>query len=184
MSSLKEILSDSFRNNFSIQYAVGQSRQRRDALIQYCIVLTRKYGKIYQSHQSAALVLFRNQKPPLLGNVFSVMRVIIKALRFNTLKVNKREKLVDGIHKLYNLPADAVYLWYIGTREKEQGKGGGTAMLEQIITDWGHRTIYLETSAHRNITWYQRFGFVVYHEERIEDKALFFLARLPSLELI
>jgi ribosomal protein S18 acetylase RimI-like enzyme len=54
------------------------------------------------------------------------------------------------------------YLWFIGVDPEYTNKGAGTRLLHEIIKD-SDRPIYLETSVHRNLSWYQKNGFELYH---------------------
>jgi len=58
------------------------------------------------------------------------------------------------------------YLWFIGVDPREQNKGIGTQLLENVINEGvaQKRTICLETSTLKNIPWYEKFGFTTYHK--------------------
>jgi ribosomal protein S18 acetylase RimI-like enzyme len=58
------------------------------------------------------------------------------------------------------------YLGYLGTRGVDQGKGLGSAMLRTVLdqADRDGVAAYLESSCERNLSLYQRHGFVVVDE--------------------
>lgn len=177
MYSLKEILSNSFTDNFSVISAVGTSRFRRDSLIDYSILQAKHSGKIYDTGYAAALILFKNKKPSFFENCIPVLALIIKSLRWNTLKINKKETIVEAVHAKFSISEDAVYLWYIGTHSSRQGEGLGSKLLAEIIQEFHTKTIILETSVESNVHWYEKFGFTVYHAEYFEGTILYFLKR-------
>ncbi len=159
MYNLKEILSNSFTDNFSVISAVGTSQYRRDSLIDYSIHQAKRSGKIYDTGYAAALIIFKDKKPSFTENIIPVLTLVIKSLRGNTFKISRKEKIVDVIHSQYAIPSDAVYLWYIGTHSSRQGEGLGSKLLLEIIQEFPAKTIILETSVELNVHWYQKFDF-------------------------
>ena len=70
------------------------------------------------------------------------------------------------------------YLWFVGVEPAYQGNGIGTDLLLDIIakSESEQRIICLETSTLKNLPWYQRLGFTIYHELDLGYN-LFFLKR-------
>ena len=58
------------------------------------------------------------------------------------------------------------YLWFIGVDPTNQSKGVGSQLMNEIIAEAKEhsRIICLETSTIKNIPWYEKFGFVIYHQ--------------------
>ena len=58
------------------------------------------------------------------------------------------------------------YLWFIGVDPKEQNKGTGSALLNEVIKMGRvkQRPVCLETSTLKNIPWYEKFGFTIYNK--------------------
>jgi ribosomal protein S18 acetylase RimI-like enzyme len=58
------------------------------------------------------------------------------------------------------------YLGYLGTRGLDQGRGLGSALLRTVLdlADRDGVAAYLESSCERNLTLYQRHGFVIVEE--------------------
>lgn len=181
MYSVEEILCASFRDNPSVVYAVGESETRRRALITYSIQQARQAGRIYHADHSAAVVLFKNKKPSFIRNVIPTFNLIFKGLRSNTLRIMKKEKLIHAIHQQFQIPDDSVYLWYIGTHPAHCGNGSGSKLLAEILDEFSAKTIILETSVKKNIDWYGKFGFQVYHTEETGNSLLYFLKKDGSL---
>jgi ribosomal protein S18 acetylase RimI-like enzyme len=74
----------------------------------------------------------------------------------------KREAAIKKEHP----SAILSYLWFIGVKPQEQGKGAGSHLLSEIIykSKAEGRIICLETSTERNLPWYKKFGFEIYKE--------------------
>lgn len=70
------------------------------------------------------------------------------------------------------------YLWFIGVDPDFQNTGIGSILLDELVEDskFKKRPIYLETSTLKNLPWYKKFGFNIYHEADLSYK-LFFLNR-------
>ena len=80
----------------------------------------------------------------------------------NISKVLKRESEIKKNHPDFPF----IHLWYIGVDPNAQGKGHGTRLIQEIITDSKklNLPIYLETSNTRNFPFYEKSGFRVIHE--------------------
>ena len=74
--------------------------------------------------------------------------------------------------------ANWYYLWFIGVHPNAQHKGAGSQLMQEIIRESERisRPLYLETSVVKNVAWYKRFGFGVYHELDL-GYTLFFMRR-------
>ena len=61
--------------------------------------------------------------------------------------------------------------WYvggIGVDPERQGRGIGTALMEELVARAG-RPLCLETANERNVAWYERLGFELVGEGRVPD---------------
>lgn len=73
----------------------------------------------------------------------------------NVIGVLKRASLISNFYP--NKPY--VYLWFIGVKTDQQGKGAGSELLKQIIAENESKPIYLEKSTLRNFPFYEQYGF-------------------------
>jgi ribosomal protein S18 acetylase RimI-like enzyme len=78
----------------------------------------------------------------------------------NLKKTLQREALLKKLH-----PSEPFcYLWFIGVSPNAQHKGIGSALLRELLEQHDQEAlpVYLETSVKRNLSWYERFGFIEY----------------------
>jgi ribosomal protein S18 acetylase RimI-like enzyme len=75
------------------------------------------------------------------------------------------------------------YLETLGVEPTMQGRGLGSAMLQNIAAqlDAAGTECVLETANDRNVALYRRFGFEVVSEERILGAHVQFMRRLPAM---
>jgi len=92
----------------------------------------------------------------------------------NIKKTLAREAIIKKIQPKEQM----YYLWFIGVDPANQNTGIGSELLKELIEDskLKERPIFLETSTLKNLPWYKKFGFNVYHEAELSYK-LFFLNR-------
>ena len=78
------------------------------------------------------------------------------------IRVLRRENYI----KKYHPKSNYIYLWFLGVNPEKQGKGTGKKLLQDLldIADNEVLPVYLETSNPRNLNFYQKFGFDIYHE--------------------
>ncbi len=92
-------------------------------------------------------------------------------------------KAIDKIHTRL-MPEPHWYLWALGVCPDVQGRGIGGRLLGPILveSDAGGVPCYLETETERAVTFYQRYGFEVVHEERelAAGCPLWFMVRRPN----
>lgn len=163
-----EILTESFENNQSVNYIVKQDEHRASriaALMDYSFEICYMYGAVYLSDdkKACALILFPDKKQFSIKSTWLDIKLVLNAIGlFRAGKAMSRESAIKS-----NYPKEPIYyLWFLGVLPSYQGKGIGSTLLQEIIADSqsAKRPIYLETSTTKNIPWYQRFGFSIYHE--------------------
>jgi ribosomal protein S18 acetylase RimI-like enzyme len=78
-------------------------------------------------------------------------------------KAIEREK---EIKSAYPNPKSMFYLWFIGVKPEHQGQGRGSRLLKRLTEEAlkKNRSVFLETSTRRNLPWYKKHGFEIYHE--------------------
>lgn len=177
-----DILTDAFADNRSVNYVVKQDRHRLTRirwLMRYAVATGRDFGKVWLSpdRQAAAVTLLPDTKRV---SVASVRRDVVLAFLStgwrNVHKTLRREAQIKAIH-----PEEPFcHLWFLGVEEEFQGQGLGSRLLQEIIDHYEvqRRAIYLETSTLRNIPWYKKFGFKVYHELNLAYP-LYMMRRVP-----
>lgn len=175
-----EILTFAFESNASVNYIVKQDEQRMDRirnLMRYSVRVCSVFGKVVLSddRNAAALVMHEPKGFSLRALMWDLELVFrVSGLR-NLKKVMRREALIKEQHPLKTF----YYLWFIGVHPAHRGHGIGSDLLTELLADAESMSlpVYLETSAVRNVPWYEKFGFQVFHEIDIGYK-LFFLKRL------
>lgn len=162
------ILTQSFLDNKSVNYIIKQDRykhRRIEELMNYSYKQSSVFGKIYLNadNNACALLLYPDKKRTTLKSMLWDVRFIIKSMGISNIKkALQREAAIKKEHP--NQPFS--YLWFIGVDPSAQGKGIGSALMQQIISDSEkqQRPICLETSTVKNLPWYEKFGFKTYRE--------------------
>ncbi|QNK64675.1 GNAT family N-acetyltransferase [Pedobacter sp. PAMC26386] len=180
------ILADSFDDNKSVNYIVKQDSQRIkriEALMSYSFNICLMFGEVYLSEnkQACALVLFPDRKKFTLKAFWLDLILVFKAIGIGRAgKAINRENLIKSKY-----PREPYYyLWFLGVFNSAQNNGIGSQLLTELIQDSQkqNRDIYLETSTLKNIPWYIKFNFRIYHE--IDFGYKLYLLNLPQRNTI
>lgn len=162
-----DILSESFDSNKSINYVVKQDKKRETrikGLMDYSFNYCYEFGKVWLNDDktACALILYNDKKKTTLKSILWDIKLALNVITpARVPKVLGRESKIKKFHP--NEPF--LYLWFIGVRNKDQGKGLGTQLLQEIEAENSRkRAIYLETSTERNLPFYERFGFQTFNE--------------------
>ncbi|MFZ6023857.1 MAG: GNAT family N-acetyltransferase [Bacteroidota bacterium] len=175
-----DILTKSFENNQSVNYIAKQDEKklkRIRALMDYSFEVCYMFGDVFLSDdkKACALVLYPDKKKTTLKSVLLDIKLILSCIGIENIKKTlAREALIKKLQ-----PKELMYyLWFIGVYPEYQNEGIGSILLNEVIEDSEHkkRPIYLETSTLKNLPWYQKSGFNIYHELDLSYK-LFFLKR-------
>lgn len=174
------ILSASFDDNRSVNYIVKQDRRRKQRirrLMEYSFEVCYRFGKVFLSDdkKACALIVLPEKKKTTLRSILSDVKLILGCIGLsNVNRAMTREAKIKALQP----KAPMFYLWFVGVEPAYQGNGIGTDLLIGVIaeSESEQRTICLETSTLKNLPWYQRFGFSIYHELDIGYN-LFFLKR-------
>ncbi len=175
-----DILSKSFDTNQSVNYIVKQDQkrvQRVCSLMDYSFEICFLFGEVFLSDdkKACALITYPDKKKTTLKSILLDVKLILSAVGLKNIKKTlARESLINKIQP----KEPKYYLWFIGVDPEYQSGGIGSILLDEIIGDSEHkkRPIYLETSTLKNLPWYKKFGFHVYHELDLSYK-LFFLKK-------
>lgn len=182
MTDIISILSEAFKENKSVNYILKGGRNwdhQRAALMEYACSVARSKGKVYlhPSGSAAAVLVYPAQKEPFFAEVANSVKLVWNAVGLSKVKkVLAREKAVARKQRKSEKPI--AYLWFIGVAPEQQGKGLGTELLQQILSEHEGFDMLLETSADSNIDWYQKNGFTVYDKHDF-GYTLYFLVK-PS----
>lgn len=154
-----KILSPSFLHNKSINLVVCRPAKIPE-LMSYAFDKTLITGEAYLStdHTCCALITYPKRAGYSLSAMWLDLKLAVSTIRLHRLnKVLTREVMI----KKHQPADDFVHLWFIGTLPKEQGKGYGSTLLNEILSldHIKNKPVYLETSVPENIKWYQKFGF-------------------------
>jgi ribosomal protein S18 acetylase RimI-like enzyme len=180
-----EILSECFDGNKTVNYIVKQDEKRKERvreLIDYSFDACVESGQIYLTNDQNAVIIcsLSVDKLPILEEAFLTLKFVFKVVGLDGIsRILKREKYISSFH-----PQDEefIYIWFIGVKNGDQGKGLGSSLLEEVIevSEQKKTPIYLETSIERNLSFYQKFGFEIFHiaEENVFGYRLYFLRRL------
>ena len=167
-SLVVDILSKSFDDNQSINYIVKQDSKRKErieGLMEYCFKVCLAKGQIFISDndKSCALILHPEKKMGAIKEMLLELKLAISSIGvIRSFKVLKREKLIKQ-----NQPKEPFYyLWFIGVAPDAQGKGIGSALIEEVFQKYNEETrpFYLETSVVKNLSWYEKYGFKLFKE--------------------
>ncbi|TQM51760.1 acetyltransferase (GNAT) family protein [Arcticibacter tournemirensis] len=175
-----DILTKSFETNRSVNYIVKQDEKRIkrvSALMDYSFEVCYAFGDVFLSDdkKACALVLYPDKKKTTVKSILLDLKLILSCVGIENIKKTlNRESMIKKIQ-----PKEIMYyLWFIGVDPVYQNTGIGSVFLDELIEDskLKRRPIYLETSTLKNLPWYQKYGFNIYHEADLSYK-LFFLKR-------
>ena len=183
-SLVVDILTQSFENNQSVNYIVKQDKNRVErisALMDYSFEVCYLFGDVFLSddNRACALILYPDKKKTTLKSILLDARLILSSVGLkNIQRTLARESLIKKIQPKEQMS----YLWFIGVDCEFQNSGIGTGLLMDIInySDHQNRPVYLETSTLKNLPWYQKYGFTIYHELDLSYKLYFLEKRLDN----
>jgi len=186
-----EILSECVENNKSINWIVKQDSKRKERirdLMDYSFEACIESGQIYLTENLTGAIICSNSddKLPILEEAYLTAQLVWKVIGIDGIgKALRRENYINQYH-----PQDEefLYIWFIGLKKSEQGKGAGSAMLQEILnmSNKEQLPIYVETSTEKNLHFYKKHGFEVYHvpPEDLFGFKLYFLRRLPDTNFV
>lgn len=175
-----DILTKSFDTNQSVNYIVKQDEKRIkrvSVLMDYSFEVCYAFGDVFLSDDKKAcgLVLYPDKKKTTVKSILLDVKLILSCVGIENIKKTlNRESMIKNIQ-----PKELMYyLWFIGVDPEYQNTGIGSIFLDELIEDskLKGRPIYLETSTLKNLPWYEKFDFKIYHEAELSYK-LFFLKR-------
>ena len=161
------ILTRAFNENLSVNYMVRQDGKRAHRIryfMEYSFDVCDDSGEVFLSEDKTgcALVLFPDQRSTTLKTALLDIKLVAFCLGLSNIKKTlAREAKIKNLH-----PEHIYHIWFLGVEPNEQNKGTGSRLLSELIQDGRsrQRSICLETSTLKNIPWYEKFGFHIYHE--------------------
>jgi hypothetical protein len=163
-----KILVSSFEDNKSVNYIIKQDNKRVERikrLMEYSYDVCNLFGDIFLSEDKngCVLLLYPDKKRTTIKSILLDVKFAFTCLGLSNIKkAMKREAKIKQVHPnglLY-------YLWFIAVDLNNQNKGVGSQLMQDVILEGQkqNRTICLETSTLKNLPWYEKFGFSIYHE--------------------
>lgn len=142
----------------------SRRKERIRKLMAYSYELCRAYGEVWLSDdgQACALLLFPDKKRNTWRTLLWDAQLALQVIGIGHVgAVLKREAMIKANHP--KMPI--AYLWFIGVLPQVQGKGIGTALLQEVINacEELQRPIYLETSMQQNLPFYTKMDFEIFH---------------------
>lgn len=156
-----KILYDCFYDNNSVIYTTKENNTRAvRKLMEYSFDICFNCGYILINEEETGCLLVKDPEKKLN---FILETYLNLKLIFQSIGLSKVRRVLDReskIKKTYRHKS-YIYLWYIGVAPNEQGKGQGTAILNNLIniSNKNKLPIYLETSVNKNVDWYHKHGF-------------------------
>jgi ribosomal protein S18 acetylase RimI-like enzyme len=175
------ILTESFNENKSVNYVVRPGKGRKERikkLMEYSFNVCNAFGEVWISDdkQACALILLPDRKTTSIRTIIWDAKLAISVIGLSRINaVLKRESEIKSFH-----PQEPIcYLWFIGVNPHQQHKGIGSIFIREVIEECERkkRSIYLETSVVQNLSWYQKFGFEIFHSLEL-SYTLYLLRRL------
>ncbi len=165
------ILTETFESNRSVNYIIKQDEKklkRLKSLMEYVVDYCFLYGEVLltDDRRGCAVAVLPHLRKPKMKTFFLELKLAMALGLKNANKAIVREGQVRFMH-----PSSPFYhLWFIGVKKEDQKKGIGAMLLQEIIKEADARDlpIYLETSNLKNLAWYEKFGFTVFHDLNLE----------------
>lgn len=127
-----------------------------------------RYGRVTASHDGKAVCVWLPPGPGI--TIPRMIRSGMLGVPFRTgfgpfVQFMTANETMDKIHKA-RVPKPHWYLMLVGVDPELQGQGAGSAIVREglALADRESTLCYLETSERRNLTFYERLGFVVLEE--------------------
>jgi len=167
-TKIAEILTRSFNDNQSANWVIGAGKKRikkLTGLMNYAYSLCVINDGVYLSKDNQGAIIFDypNRSTYTFKRFLEDINFILQVIGLGRLVcVLRRENYI----KKYHPKTDYIYLWFLGVNPEKQGKGTGEKLLQDLldIADKEELPVYLETSTPRNLNFYKKFGFYIYHE--------------------
>jgi len=162
-------LVEAFAQNKSVRQITGRkdNPKKLRRLIRYALEECREFGKVLSddSGRAFALVIYPDLQKTTFASLRRTLYFICRIAGLkNSLKAFIKENELKSLKKAHFVSGRFYYLWFIGLRNKDQGRGLGTALLREIMADAKreNRKLLLETSTETNLPFYWKAGLECY----------------------
>ncbi|TWP29149.1 N-acetyltransferase [Apibacter muscae] len=161
-----QILTQAFKENKSANYVVKKSDEKHlSRLMNYALWQGENFGNVFLNDEqnTAAVVIEPQRKKTTLKSLYQDVKFVFNVCGLS--KAHKALKKENITHKTFPKNIDYIQLWFLGVEKDQQGQGLGSQMIHKIKDFYKGKTqaILLETSTLKNIAFYQKNGFEVYH---------------------
>lgn len=169
-----QILLASFADNPSANDTIKQDAKKTErlrVLIEYAVDSGYRRNGIYLSDDGNAAAIGYNPAAfkSSLRDTLDLIRLIHKAIGWRRLPymLGKKKQM-----KQRRPAVPMFYLFFLGTVPAVQGKGSGSALLDDLMKLARERKLplYLETSLPSNVQFYEKRGIAVYNKWEMPGK--------------
>jgi ribosomal protein S18 acetylase RimI-like enzyme len=178
------LLGRAFRENAMNRAVVPGGARRRErsneAGMRAVLPLARAHGVVLAARRQGRLAGVLIALPPGVATLGRPSWLAMLRLLFaQGPGVAARWSAVGEALQLHRPLAPHAYLATLGVEPALQRAGIGRALLSQWLAavDAGAQRAYLETDSNRNVSWYERFGFVVRTELTVLDVTVHLMER-------
>lgn len=159
------VLTQAFADNGSVNYVVGKKERSVKRLMKYSYEMCKHGGGVSVNEQQNSVMLhkFSEKSPTGLFSFWEEVKLAVLGIGpTRILKVLRRESYIAK-HKMQE---PHLYLWFIGTLPEAQGRGLGSQLLKDLLEEADNLAlpVCLETSNPRNLPFYRKYGFHIYHQ--------------------
>lgn len=162
-----DLLAEAFFDNKSFNAVVRQDFGKEvqiKKIFNYYFDLHLEHGLIYLSddRKACAMISSSQLRRQNLKSLLMDLRLVFDLGIRSAIKGFRREKVVSAARP----KSKYHYLLFLGVYPEYQNKGIGSSLLQDIITNHTELAlpICLETSVNKNLPFYRKFGFEIYHQ--------------------
>ncbi len=163
-STIKKVLTESFKNDPCIQWLIEQSRHKNklDVIMDYTIDETLENGYIYVTDDNSAVAMWKNEAKERFTWNF-IKRNLVFLFKMGIPCVIRNLKSKADSSRQFPKRQKYWYLYTIGVLPEAQGKGLASRLMNPVIEICKKlkTPLFLETANTHNVEIYRKKGFVV-----------------------
>ncbi len=181
-NTVVNLLSRAYEGNLGPNLVIKQDAKKPYRLIKLMectFELCYAFGEVFlsQDKKSCALILYPEKRKGL-KSIMIDLKIITQCIGLQKLK---SVLFAEIARKKIRPKIPISYLWQIAVDPDHQQKGLGSILMEKV-TQYSfsqQRPIYFEAVILRNVMWYKKLGFTVYHEADLNSKVFFLKKDIP-----